>query len=106
LLGYGIMYYSPQVSANILSFFSMAKKFKSLFYDNNKKDAFVVTRDDGTTFEFITSKDRLYYYDFTNSIRRKKEFDAARVMIINTVDEIKKNFSKREIENADRAQRM
>jgi hypothetical protein len=100
------MYYSPQVSANILSFFSMAKKFKSLFYDNNKKDAFVVTRDDGTTFEFITSKDRLYYYDFTNSIRRKKEFDAARVMIINTVDEIKKNFSKREIENADRAQRM
>jgi hypothetical protein len=27
-------------------------------------------------------------------------------MIINTVDEIKKNFSKREIENADRAQRM
>ena len=60
----------------------MAKKFKLLIYDNNKKDAFVVTRDDGTTFEFIPSKDGLYYCDFTNSIKRKKEIDAAHVILI------------------------
>jgi uncharacterized protein (DUF2164 family) len=69
LLGYGSVYYNSQVSANILSFFNMAKKFKSLVYNNNKTDAVVVTWDGGTTFEFVPSKEGLYYYDFMNSIK-------------------------------------
>jgi hypothetical protein len=44
LLGYGCVYYNSQVTANVLSLFNMAKKFKSLVYDNNKKDAFVYKR--------------------------------------------------------------
>jgi hypothetical protein len=43
LFGYGHVYYNSQVSANILSFFNMAKKFQSLVYNTNKKDVFVIT---------------------------------------------------------------
>jgi len=67
LLGYGTVYFNENVTANVLSFYNMAKKFKSLKYDNMKKDVFVVTRDDGSTLEFIPSSEGLYYYDFSNS---------------------------------------
>jgi hypothetical protein len=50
LLRYRSVYYNSQVSANIISFFNMAKKFKSLVYDNQQKDAFIVTRDDRTKY--------------------------------------------------------
>ncbi len=106
LIGYGSVYYNSQVTANILSFFNMAKKFKSLVYDNNKKDAFVVTRDDGSQFKFILSKDGLYYYDFNNSIKRKKEMEVRHSMIVNTVEEIKLKFTKREIADADKARQL
>jgi hypothetical protein len=62
------------------------------------------TRDDGSIIEFIPSKEELYYYDFTHSINRKKEM--GHTMIVNTVEELKRNFSKREIEVADKARRM
>jgi hypothetical protein len=68
-----------------------------------KRDAFVVTRDDGTTFDFIPSKEGLYFYDFMNTVKRNKEIDASHVKMVETVDDIKRNFSKREIENADLA---
>jgi hypothetical protein len=81
----------------------MVKKIKSLVYDNNKRDAFVVTQDDGTTFDFIPSKEGLYFYDFMNSVKRSKEIDASHVMMVEMVEDIKRNFSKRGIENADLA---
>jgi hypothetical protein len=65
VLGYGVVYYNAQVTANVLSFFNVTKKFKSLVYDN--------TREDGSTFEFVPSSKGLFYYDFTNSIKRQKE---------------------------------
>lgn len=52
LLGYGWVYYHPNVTANIISFFNITKRLKSVVYVNRKKDAFLVTRDDGTVMEF------------------------------------------------------
>jgi hypothetical protein len=75
-------------------------------YDNRQKDAFIVTRDNGSEMEFIPSREGLYHYDFTLSIERRKEMERNRVMMIKTVEEIKRNFTKKEIEKADEARRL
>jgi hypothetical protein len=107
LLGYGTVYFNENVTANVLSFYNMAKKFKSLTYDNTKRDAFVVTRDDDSTFEFIPSPDGLYYYDFSNCVKQYKNIlENQYLMVIDTVDDLKRNFTKREITAADVARRL
>ncbi len=50
----------------------MAKKFKSLKYDNTERYAFVVTRDDSSTFDFVPSSEGLNYLDLSNSINRHR----------------------------------
>jgi hypothetical protein len=70
LLGYATVYYHPQVIANVLLFHNMAKRFKSVLYNNCQQDAFIVTRDDNTTFTFVSSKDELHFYHFHYSINR------------------------------------
>jgi len=106
LLVYGTVYHHPSVAANILSFHKIIKRFKSVKYDNGVKDAFVVTRDDNSTMEFVPSREGLYHYDFLLSIKRRQEAEKLKeqkAMVINTVEEVKQNFTKREIENAEEA---
>jgi hypothetical protein len=109
LLGYGTVYHHPDEAANILSFHKITKIFKSVIYDNKKKDAFVVTKDDVSEMEFIPLKDGLYHYDFAQSIKRRKKLEnlkIERTMMINTIEVIKRNFTKREIEDANQARRL
>jgi hypothetical protein len=110
LPGYGTVYFHPEVAANILSFHKLTKRFKSVTYDNKVKDAFLVQRDDGSFMEFKPSEEGLYYYDFTQSIKRKKEQEEEdkkeQAMIIKTVEGIQRNFTKREIKAAEEARRM
>jgi hypothetical protein len=61
LLGYRTVYYHPEVAVNILSFFRLSKRFKSVTYNNEIKDAFVLKRDDGSEMEFVPSKEGLYH---------------------------------------------
>jgi hypothetical protein len=107
LVAYGTVYYHPEVSANILSFDHIALRFKSVTYDNRKKDAFVVQRDDGSYIEFIPSKDGLYHYHYSLSIQHSKDIAEGvkqhNTMLINTVEGLKRNFNKREIEQAENA---
>ncbi len=95
LLGYGTVYYHPDVAANILSFFNMTKRFKSVTYDNEKEDAFIVQRDDKSKMKFRPSTEGLYYYEFKESIRRKKVLESRsgeekkeseHVMVVKTVE--------------------
>jgi len=61
-------------------------------YDNNVKDAFIITRDDNSTMEFVPSTDGLYHYDFNLSIKRRLELEKiqkAKTMVIQTVEGIK-----------------
>ncbi len=108
LLGYGTVYYHPEVTANILSFYNMTKRFKSVVYDNQEKDAFIVTRDDGSVMEFLPSAEGLYHYDFSSSVQRKmeqaKQIETA--LVIKTVEGIQRNFTKKEIEQAESARRL
>ena len=73
LMGYGTVYYHPDVAGNILSFYKLTKRFKLVVYDNKRKDAFVVERDDSSHMEFTPSKEGLYHYDFNLSIKRRLE---------------------------------
>jgi hypothetical protein len=98
LLGYETVYYSSCVAANVLSFFKMTKRFKAITYDNRTKDAFQITRDDDSIMEFKPSPEGLYYFDFADSIWRKKaqEVDKkALAMVVQTMEELKRNFIKR-----------
>ncbi len=112
LLGYGKVYYHPRVTANVLSFFNISRRFKSVKYDNEVKDAFQITRDDGSIMEFKPSDSGLYFYNFEESKRRqqlKQEQEQNKedqAMVINTIEEIKRNFTRREIEAAESARRM
>lgn len=106
----------------MLSFFNLTKHFKSVHYDNQVRDAFIVTRDDDTIMEFVPSKEGLYHYKFLQSINRQRNVPPAAiqapvttapsaaiqapVMMVQTVEEIKRNFSKREVENAEEARRL
>ena len=87
LLGYRTVYYHPQVAANVLSFFNMAGRFKSITYNNQEKDAFVVQRDDNTVLEFCPSNEGLYYYDYNLSIKCSTQ-QTQSIMIIKTVDKL------------------
>ncbi len=114
LMGYGTVYYHPKVAANVISFFNLTKKFDSVVYDNQKKDAFIVTRKDGSQLEFVPSKEGLYYYDFLNSVKRRKELipieiaetREERTMLIQTMEEIKRNFTRRELDAVEEARRL
>jgi hypothetical protein len=78
-------------------------------YDNNVKDALVVTRDDNSTIESVPSTDGLYHYDFNLSIKRRLELEKiqkAKTMVIQTVEGIKRNFTKKGQEQADKARRL
>ena len=109
-MGYGTVYHHPSVAANILSFHKIVKRFKSVKYDNGIKDAFVVTRDDDSTMEFIPSREGIYHYDFLLSIKRRQEAEQKlkeqKAMVIHTVEEVNRNFTKNEIESAEEAQRL
>jgi hypothetical protein len=41
-----MVYFHPNVAANIIAFYRMTKKFKAGTYDNRIQDAFVVKRED------------------------------------------------------------
>jgi hypothetical protein len=113
LLGYGTVYYHPDVAANILLFHNMMKRFKSVTYDNKVKDVFMIQRDDDTFMEFRPSKEGLYHYNFLESINQmEREKEQAHVpveektMLVRTVEEMKRNFTKREIEGAEEVRRL
>jgi hypothetical protein len=104
ILGYGNVYYNPQVTVNVLSFFNMARRFKSIVYDNKESNVFHVTRDDDTIMEFRPSPEGLYYYDFNNSIlRQQREEDT---LVINAVEDLQRNYTDKELKRIEEARRL
>ncbi len=89
-----MVYYHPYVTTKLLSFFRIAKRFNSVKYGNNLKDAFMITQDDGMVMQFNPSREGLYYYDFNHSIKQNSEEKPT--MMITTVEDIKRKFTKRE----------
>jgi hypothetical protein len=88
--------------------FKIAKRFKSVRYDNTTKDAFVITRDDRSNMKFRPSDTGLDYYNFEESLRRKQyklqEKDHCTI-VVDTVEVKQQNFTKRELEISEVARR-
>jgi hypothetical protein len=85
LLGYATVYYHPQVTANVLLFHNMANRFKSVVYIYCQQDAFIVTRDDDTTFTFGPSKEGLrFFISITASTETSKKCLNSRIQWYST----------------------
>jgi hypothetical protein len=54
LPGYGTVWYDPQSIANILSLKRVKSKYRVVF-DSDGGSKFIVTKPDGTVFEFLES---------------------------------------------------
>ncbi len=64
----------------------MAKRFKSVIYDSKQQDAFLMTQ---------------------NSIERQKDItNMQRMLVVNSVDEIRRNYTGRELERVEVARRL
>jgi hypothetical protein len=104
LLGYGPVYKHQQVTAK--SFHNMARRFQSIVNNNKVRDAFLVTRDDGMIMEFVPSVGGLYYYDFNISLMRHKDKSMQNTMMVETVQELHRNYTVRDLKQMDDAQRL
>ena len=91
---FGEVYYHPDALANILCFHDLARRYH-VTYDSNVLDAFIVTTDVRTlVFE---PKGKLYVY---NPLEAKA---SSEVVLIQTVSENEKTYTKRELEYANKA---
>ena len=83
------MRFDPQTIANVLSLQLVKKKYH-ISYDSHDRNGFIVTKSDGTTFEFQESKSDLHYSDTSKQIDTKKEETESykndgHLFVINTV---------------------
>jgi hypothetical protein len=65
LPGYGLVWYDPVGIANIVSLSRVREKYHVSF--NSAHNIFVVTKPDGTVFEFRQSESGLYFYDLASN---------------------------------------
>lgn len=82
LPGYGTVWYDPRSIANILSLRRVAAKYH-VAYDSHDNGSFVVTKPDGTVFEFQASEGGLYYLDTENTA----------TVLVNTVADNKAKYT-------------
>jgi hypothetical protein len=68
LPGYGLVWYDPVRIANIVSLSRVRKKYHVSF--NSDHNIFVVTKPDGTVFEFRQSDSGLYFYNLASNKRK------------------------------------
>ena len=82
LPGYGTVWYDPKSIANILSLKRVTEKYHVAF-DSENGGSFIVTKPDGTMFEFKQSPGGLYFLDM----------DTKGTIMVNTVAENKGNYT-------------
>jgi hypothetical protein len=92
LPGYGTVWYDPKSITNILSLKRVTDKYHVAF-DSRNGGSFVVTKPDGSVFEFQQSPGGLYYLD-----TEKKG-----TTLINTVAENKGSYTNEDYAKALRA---
>ena len=102
------MWYDPNGIANILSLCNVKCKYH-VAYDSNVGGVFVVTKPNGTIFQFEESPDGLHYLDTAKQEREhintgKKATDA--VMMVNTVSQNMDSYTHNDYLHAVRARKL
>ncbi len=95
LPGYGPVWYNPEGIANILSLARVGDKYR-ITYDSGADAGFKIHKEDGTTRLFRRSRTGLFYVDT----------DEQGVVLVNTVEGIARNFTKREVVRAQAARKL
>ena len=72
LPGYGMVWYHPSRIANILSLGRVRKQYRITF-DSEVGNRFLVTKPDGTAFEFKESPTGLYYMDAETQVQKQAQ---------------------------------
>ena len=86
LPGYGTVWYHPSGIANVLSLGRVRKRYHITF-DSKVGNRFLVTKPDGTTFEFKESPTGLYYMDAETQVQKQAQVH------VNTVADNKSSYS-------------
>lgn len=94
LKGYGEIWYPPQAIANILSLSNLQKMFR-VSYDSKDGDQFIVYKDNNTIRVFRQTNKDLYA---SQVVHKKGE-----PMLVSTVDENAKSYTKRELKSANKS---
>ena len=84
--GYGMVWYHPSGIANILSLGRVQKRY-CITFDREVGNRFLVTKPDGTTFEFKESPTGLYYMDAETQVQQQAQVH------VNTVADNKSSYS-------------
>ena len=100
---FGTVWYNEHSLANILSMAAVRKKFR-ITMDTASEAALIVHATNGKLMKFTEYKSGLYYYDPTTTKSTKKSVNS--YSFIQTVEENKSHFTRREIEGADKARRL
>jgi hypothetical protein len=95
LPGYGTVWYDPKSIANILSLKRVTEKYHVAF-DSKSGGSFVVTKPDGTVFNFKQSDGGLYFLD-TNETA---------IIMVNTVAQNKAKYTNADYLNALQARQL
>jgi hypothetical protein len=91
LPGYGLVWYDPVGIANIVSLSRVREKYHVSF--NSDNNIFVVTKPDGTIFEFKQSESGLYYYNLASNKRKG-------VVMVDTVASKKSRYTNEDYSRA------
>jgi hypothetical protein len=83
--GYGTIWYNPKSIANILSLKRITEKYHVVF-DSKHSGSFIVTKPNGTVFEFQESNGGLYFLDT----------DKSATVLVNTVADNKVNYTNKD----------
>lgn len=95
--GYGDVWFHPEAIANILSLNNVQKQFR-VTYDSADGDQFAVHKEDGSARVFTPTERGLYVSQVTGTKRK--------IMMMNTVRENMKSYTKREVRRAEEARRL
>jgi hypothetical protein len=95
LPGYGTVWYDPKSIANILSLKRVTDKYHVTF-DSSNGGSFIVTKPDGSVFEFQQSPGGLYYLDT----------EKRGTTLVNTVAENKGSYTNEDYAKALRARQL
>ena len=99
LQNFGEVWYNPKSLANILSLAHVRKTCR-VTMDTAIENCLIIHRQDGTEMKFREYKTGLYYFDASAN---KSKAPITDYCFVQTVSDLKKLFSRREIEGADRA---
>ena len=99
LPGYGTVWYHPSGIANILFLGRVWKQYRITF-DSEVGNRFLVTKPDGTTFEFKESPTGLYYMDAETQVQKQAQVH------MNTVADNKSSYSNTDYLHALAARKL